>query len=163
MNARFRMSIAALCITGVLAGCGSVTGGTAFQPPAGWTGTPAMFGRLQMWVKAAKTKGEIPQMLMLIKGDKNSMKADFTDVPPQYAKNTKIVKQGTTKICGGSQQADQFIGEGTSSDGKKSEIEMISTVIGKERYLAMYIRPQSLAADAQAETAIHSLCPVATK
>lgn len=163
MNARFRMSIVTLCIAGALAGCGSVTGGTSFQPPAGWTGTPAMFGRLQMWMKGSKNKGDVPQILMLIKGDKNNMKADFTDVPPQYSKNTKIIKQGSTKICGGSQQADQFIGEGTSNDGKKTEIEMISTVIGKDRYLAMYIRPQSVSADKDAETAIHSLCPAATK
>lgn len=162
MNTRFRLPIVALCVAFVLAGCGSVTQGIKFAAPAGWTGTPAMFGRLQMWVKPAKAKGEIPELIILAKGDPKTLKGDFSDVPPQYAKDVKVLKQGQTKICNASQQADQFIGEGSDKGGTKTEIETISTTIDKERYVATYIRPESLKAAKEAEAAIHSLCPAST-
>jgi hypothetical protein len=152
------MSIVALCIAGVLAGCGSVTQGIAFQPPAGWTGTPAMFGRFQMWMKSGQNK-DSNEILMLIKGDASSMHGDLTNLPPQYSSNLKVVKHGNTRLCGGSQPAEQVVGEGTDKNGKRSAVEMMSSVIGTQRYIAMYVHPFGMAPDPQAESAIHSLCP----
>lgn len=159
MKTRFRLSIVALCIAGVLAGCGSVTNGLAFQAPTGWTGTPAMFGRLQMWVKSGKDKGTT-QIVMLVKADAKNTKSDFTLIPSQYGngKDMKMLSHGQTKLCG-TQPAEQFVGEGTDKDGKKSRIEMVSTVVGSDRYVAMYMRPDVMPADPMAEGAIHSLCP----
>lgn len=158
MNARFRMSIVALCIAGVFAGCGSVTQGIAFQPPAGWTGTPAMFGRFQIWMKSGQSK-DSNQILMLIKGDPRHMHGDLTNLPPQYSSNLKVVKSGTTRLCGGTQQAQELVGEGTDKNGKRSAVEMTSDVIGADRYIAMYIHPLGVRPDPAAESAIHSLCP----
>ncbi|HET6894339.1 MAG TPA: hypothetical protein VFH72_03055 [Candidatus Baltobacteraceae bacterium] len=157
MISRFRLSIVALCIAGMLAGCGSVTNGLAFQAPAGWSGTPAMFGRFQAWVKTGKDKSST-QMVMLVKGDANKTKPDFAIVPSEYSKDTHVISHGSTKLCG-TQPAEQFIAEGTSKDGP-SRIEMISTVVGTDRYTAMYIRPAKMAPDKMAEAAIHSLCPL---
>lgn len=159
MNARFYLPIVTLCIACALAGCGSVTNGTAFQAPAGWSGTPALFGRAQLWYKSGEGKNKEPQMVMLVKGDAKNMKADFSDVPAQYGKNTDVIARGDIRVCG-TQPAKQIIAEGTDKDGKRSHIEMVSTVIGADRYVAMYIRPAAMAADNSAETAIHSICPV---
>lgn len=158
MNARFRLPIVALCIAGVLAGCGSVTQGIDFQAPSGWTATPAMFGRFQMWIKNGKDKNST-QMVMLVKGDANSTRADFTDLPPQYGKDLKVMRHGSVTLCG-TQPAEQYAAQGTDNNGKRSQVEMLSSVIGKDRYIAMYLRPASMSADASAEAAIHSLCPV---
>lgn len=158
MNARFRISIVALCIAGMLAGCGSVTNGLAFSPPSGWTGTPAMFGHLQMWMKSGQQK-DTTQMVMLVKGDAKNTHSDFSAVPSQYSKDTNVVSHGSIKLCG-TQQAEQFVAEGTDRNNQRSRIEMVSTVIGSDRYIAMYIRPVSMPADASAESAIHSLCPL---
>lgn len=158
MNARFRTPIVALCVVALLAGCGSVTQGIAFQAPTGWTGTPAMFGRLQMWMKSGKEKNTT-QMLMLVKGDSKNMQADLSSLPPQYGKDLKVLKRGDTKLCGGTQPAQQFVAQGADKDGHRSQIEMTSTVIGNDRYVAMYIRPLTVSPDAQAEAAIVSLCP----
>jgi hypothetical protein len=153
------MAIVALCIAGVLAGCGSVTNGLAFQAPAGWTGTPAMFGHLQMWMKNGRQKDSM-QMVMLVKGNVNKDgNEDLSMVPPQYSKDMKTVQKGDTKLCG-KQPAQQMIAEGTDKDGKHTRVEVISTVIGTDRYIAMYIRPSAMPADPMAESAIHSLCPL---
>jgi hypothetical protein len=158
MNARFRISIVALCIAALLGGCASVTSGLAFAPPSGWTGTPAMFGHLQMWMKSGQQK-DTTQMVMLVKGDAKNTHSDFSAVPSQYSRNTNVISRGNVKLCG-TQQAEQLVAEGTDRDGKRSRIEMVSTVIGSDRYIAMYVRPASMPADATAESAIHSLCPL---
>lgn len=158
MKTRSVISIVALCIAGTLAGCGSVTSGLAFQAPPGWTGTPAMFGHLQAWVKSGDQKGST-QMVMLVKGNANSTHSGINEVPPQYSKNTNVIARTSVKLCG-TQPAEQEIAEGTDRDGKKSHIEIISTVIDKDRYIAMYLRPATLPADPAAESAIHSLCPL---
>ncbi len=151
------LPIVGVCIIGLFSGCGSVTQGIAFQPPAGWTGTPAMFGRFQMWMKSGQDKNST-QILMLVKGDASNMRGDLTNLPPQYSSDLKFVKRGTTQLCGGTQTAEQLAAEGTGRNGRRSQVDMISDVIGTQRYIAMYIRPISMAPDPQAESAIHSLC-----
>ena len=157
MISRFRLSIVALCIAGMLAGCGRVTNDLAFQAPAGWSGTPAMFGRIQAWVKPNKDKSGM-QMVMLVKGDASKKAPDVAIVPSEYSKDIHIISRGSTKLCG-TQPAEQSVAEGTSKDGP-SRIETISTVVGTDRYTAMYIRPAKMAPDKMAEAAIHSLCPL---
>lgn len=117
-----------------------------------------MFGRFQLWMKPGQQK-DSPQMLMLIKGDASKMHGDLTNLPPQYSTDLKIVKKGSTRLCDGSQDAEQLVAEGSDKNGKRSQVEMMSDVIGTQRYIAMYIRPVAVPADAQAESAIHSLCP----
>jgi hypothetical protein len=117
-----------------------------------------MFGHLQAWVKSGDQKGST-QMLMLVKGNANDTHANMNEVPSQYAKDSRVVQHGSIKLCG-TQPAQQEIAEGTDRDGKKSRIEIVSTVIDKDRYVAMYIRPAAMPADAGAESAIHSLCPL---
>jgi hypothetical protein len=141
----------------MLAGCGSVTNGIAFQPPSGWTGTPALFGHMQAWIKNGQQKNS--QFVMLVKGNAQNTKSDFSAVPSQYAKDTHVISRGTVKLCG-TQPADQIVAEGTNQNGRRSHVEMVSTVIDKDRYMAMYIRPIDQPADASAESAIHSLCPL---
>lgn len=158
MNARFRLPIVALCVAFVLAGCGSVTQGITFAPPAGWTGTPAMFGRFQMWMKNGKQK-DSTQLLMLVKGDAKNTHGDLTNLPPQYSKDLKVIKQGKTSMCGGAQPGEQLVAQGTDQNGKRSQVEMTSTVIGNDRYIAMYIRPVDMHPDPQAESALNALCP----
>lgn len=158
MNARFRLPIVALCVAFVLAACASVTQGIAFAPPSGWTGTPAMFGRFQMWMKSGQQK-DTTQLLMLVKGDAKNTRGDLTNLPAQYNKNLKILKQEKTRMCGGTQPGEQVVAEGSDQNGKRSQVEMTSTVIGNDRYIAMYIRPVAIRPDPQAESALNALCP----
>lgn len=163
MNARFHLPIVALCIAGALAGCASVTQGTQFQPPTGWGGIPAIMGRFQIWFKQGQNKGE-GQFLFLVKTnakDSNNT-TDFNQIETSSnTKDLKVLAHGPTKFCG-SQPGEEYRAEGTnSSDGKKVMFEMTSSVIGSDRYLAVYVRPVAVAADQQAEKAIRSLCPVA--
>ncbi len=118
-----------------------------------------MFGHLQMWIKGSAQKGQAPQMLMLVKGNPNDTRTGLDDLPPQYSKNVRVLQHGPVTLCG-TQAAQQVVAQGTSSDGKRSQIEMTSTIVKGDRYVAMYIRPVNLPADSRAEAAIHSLCPV---
>jgi hypothetical protein len=160
MNARllFGLPIVALCIAVLLTGCGSVTSGIAFSPPAGWTGTPAIFGRFQMWIKSGQQR-DAAQILMLVKGRASDIHADFTNLPPQYSQNVTVYKHGPVTMCG-TQNGEQFVAQGEDKNRKREQIEMTTTVIGDDRYVAMYLRPMTTPADTQAETAIHSLCPL---
>jgi hypothetical protein len=158
MNRRLSLSIVTLCVAGMLAGCASVTQGTKFQPPGGWTGTPSIMGRVQMWMKTGKSKDQM-QFLMLVKGNPNKMNANFSDVPSNVATNMKNTSHSDVKFCG-TQPGQEFRATGTDKEGKRSDIDMTTAIIGKDRYVAMYIRPVVDPVDPQAETAIHSLCPI---
>ena len=117
-----------------------------------------MFGHLQMWMKSTGGKGSEPELVMLVKGNENSDVSTTNAIPPQYVKDAKIVSRGPVKLCG-TQPAEQTIAEGTDRNGKRSRVEMVSTVIKNDRYVAMYVRPASVSADPVAESSIHSLCP----
>ncbi len=116
-----------------------------------------MFGHLQMWIKSEQKNEN--QMLILVKGDPKNTRADFAALPPQYGNDAKVLKRQTVTLCG-SQSAQELVAQGNDKSGKRTQIEVMSTIIGANRYVAMYIRPLTLAPDAQAESAIHSLCPV---
>jgi len=158
MNAGYRLPLAAVCIAAI-AGCASVTSGIAFQPPSGWTGTPAMFGHFQMWMKSGQQKGSA-QMLMLVRGDVKNTRTDLNALPPQLGNDMRVVRHGSVMLCGGTQPAQEYVAVGTDRNGKRSQMELTSTVIGSDRYVAMYVRPLNTPADPQAEAATRSLCPV---
>jgi hypothetical protein len=111
-----------------------------------------------MWMKSGAQK-DSTQLLMLVKGNTSDTRADFNMVPPQYNKDVTVLRRGPVKMCG-TQDGEQIIARGKDRNNKPSEIEMTTTVIGSDRYIAMYLRPEAMPADTQAESAIHSLCPV---
>ena len=153
---RFIVPLFFACVA--LAGCGSVTSGLNFKAPAGWT-TFSIMGRFQMWIKQTPGKSKQAQMLFLVRGQTaNTM--DFKQIP-QAGTSIRNQKRSTIKICG-NQRAQYISAVGTSSSGGDQALEMVSAPVGDQSYLAMYIRPQSQAADPAAESAIRSLCVAKT-
>lgn len=152
MNRRF-LTVAFASV--LLASCGSPADQTSFKAPANWNSTPGIMGRFQMWMNNG-------QVVMLIRGDKNMTIEDAQKSSPS-AGAMNFTKAHNIKLCGGTQPAQAYSGESTSDvNGKKQPkvIEATVTEIDKSKYMAIYIRPKSMATgDAQAEDAIHSLCP----
>lgn len=154
MKARF-LTIAVLC---VCTGCGSVTSGLNFQAPGGgWTASPSILGRTQIWIKQDAANANGKSVLILIRGVSSNR-----DVlaGTQFGNTNEDVKQDRIRICGG-EQADHYTGEGETQTGAgrhRATIEAVVASVRDERYMAMYIRPLNTSADPQAETAIRSLC-----
>lgn len=151
-------SIIALLAVGLLAGCGSVSDGLAFHAPKGWSSTPSVLGRFQMWTKAGHGS-DSTQMVMLVKGVGATNKQIFSRMNVS-GNSMRDVRVDTITICG-HERASHFVGEGSSKTGATT-MEGVSVVTGGTRYIAMYMRPRSMRPDAQAEAAIHSLCPKAS-
>jgi hypothetical protein len=153
-----KRSLAALIFVSLaLTGCGSATDGLAFKPPAGWTAFPSFlgFGHMAMWFKKASDNKQ-DQMLMLIRGqDTSSM--NLKNVPQAGIGAVRSQKQSTITICG-NQRAQYLSAVGSGHNGEDQSMEMVSTPIGNQSYLAMYIRPQADKPDPDAEAAIRSLC-----
>ena len=158
MNMRVFMKLAAVSIAAVLAGCASPAQDTAFAPPIGWKATPAMFGRLQMWMTGSDAKDR--QVLMIVRGDKSMTAADLNRSSP-LGNGMHDVKRDTITICG-TQRAEHFTGRGqggTGSSRVEQQVEGVTTAIGDAKYSVLYIRPASIRPDAQAEAALRSICP----
>jgi hypothetical protein len=148
---------ALICIA-LLAGCGSPGADTAFKAPNGWKSTPGMFGRFQMWITGNSESDR--QIVMLVRGDNNSNFNDTTTFG--NTRNMTGVTHRAITLCG-SQRADSFTGRGEGGSGSKrvaETVEGVVTTIGNSKYAALYIRPAGMQADAQAESALHSLCPL---
>lgn len=161
MKKRAFSTLVALCIGSVLAGCSSPAQDTAFQPPVGWTSTPGMFGRMQMWMTG--TSASDRQILMIVRGDKNMNTANIrsTSSPFSGTENMQDVKRDTITLCG-NQKADHFTGKGQGRNGSSrvdEQIEGVTTTIGDSKYMVLYIRPASVQPDTQAENALRSICP----
>lgn len=156
MKNGFRLPFAAFCIAGLLAGCASVTSNIAFQPPAGWSGTPSMFGRMQMWVKQNQAK-QNEQFVMLVRGAVSSSNL-FENA--QFGRGAvNQVKRSTIMICG-SRQAQYVTGVGDQGKNRRpTRLEAVIADVGDSKYMALYARDAAIPADPQAEAAIHSLCP----
>jgi len=117
-------------------------------------------GRAQVWFKSGKGKGQM-QLLMLMKMDPN--KTDFNTITSSsQTKDLKQVSKKNVKFCG-TQAGQEYAAVGTGNNGEKTNVEVTTTRIGNDQYAAIYVRPASLTPDRQAETAIHSLCPVTAK
>lgn len=161
MKKRLLSTLVAVCVGAALAGCGSPATGTAFQPPTGWKSTPGMFGRMQMWMTGSGSSDR--QILMVVRGDRNTRASDVSmrTSPFGGAQGMRDVKRDTITLCG-NQRAEHFTGRGEGGNGAnrtEQRIEGVVTTIGDAKYFALYIRPAALPADAQAENALHSLCP----
>jgi hypothetical protein len=152
--------LAAICFAASLAGCGSPASNITFNAPAGWKSTPGIFGRFQMWITGTDANNR--QMVMLVRGDQGMKMEDSQSL--SGTRGMHDFKRSTISLCG-SQRGDYFVGrgEGTvgSPGGRRIEetVEGVTTTIGDSKYVALYIRPASMPADAQAEAALHSICP----
>ncbi len=156
-----RSIAAALFASLALAGCGSATDGLNFKAPAGWTALPAFigFGHFQMWTKKSSDNKQ-DEMLMLVRGQSTTT-LDLKTMPQAGMGALKAQKQSTIKICG-NHSAQYLSAVGSGHSGKPQALEMVSTPVGGQIFLAMYIRPQTDRPDPGAETAIRSLCAAKT-
>ncbi len=137
-----------------LTGCGSVTQGINFKAPAGWTATPSILGRMQVWMKKAADNKQ-DEMVFLIRGETTNV--DLKTLPQTGMGAIKAQKQAMITICG-NHRAQYLSAIGSGHNGQPQAMEMVSAPVGDQRFLAMYIRPQSDPGDPAAETAIRSLC-----
>ncbi len=153
-----RAITAVLLASAALAGCGSVTNGIDFKPPAGWTSTPSILGRMQAWMKKARDNKQ-DEMVFLVRGSNTNV--DIKNIPQAGLGSISMAKQSTIAICG-NQKAQFVTGVGTGHSGQKQVMEMVSATVGQDGFVSMYIRPQSDPADPAAEAAIRSLCAAKT-
>jgi hypothetical protein len=162
MNVRVALAFAAMCVP-ALTGCGSVTNDINFQAPgAGWTASPSILGRTQIWVKSGTGGNAHNSIVVLVRGvGTGSTRQLLTGQTFGTNGQADVVKDEQTTICSG-QPAEHVMATGryttAASSGRASLDVYLSTVKG-ERYLAMYVRPEDQPADPTAETAIRSLCP----
>jgi hypothetical protein len=157
MNLQIRSTAAALCIA-ALAGCGSPGSDIAFKAPNGWKSTPGMFGRFQMWIAGSGESDR--QFVMLIRGDQGTTVTESEAL--SGTRGMQDLKRDAIVLCG-SQHAEHFTATGehqTNNKTVRQAIEGVMTSIGPSKYIAFYMRPASMQPDAQAEAAIHSLCPL---
>jgi len=151
-----KRSLAAVLFASLaFAGCGSVTDSLNFKAPAGWVATPAILGRMQVWMKKAADNKQ-DQMLFLIRGQSANM--DLKNVPGAGFGTIQSQKQSTITICG-TRRAQYLSAVAAGRSGEAQSVEMISAAVGDQSYLAMYARPKSSPPDPEAEAAIRSLCP----
>lgn len=134
-------------LAAVIAGCSSLQNATNFQPPPGWSGTPGLFGRVQMWQSGSQT-------VMLIKGD--ARRADVFYNPQLALSGMRDVQHSKLRVCG-NRTADYY--RGVKSDG--AIVEGISVPgSGNTRWIALYIRDEAKTpADPHAEQSLRTLCP----
>ena len=157
MMKRVVSTLAALCVPAMLAACGSPASDISFNAPAGWKSTPGVFGRFQMWITGDKAADR--QMLILVRGDQTMRMEDSQSF--SGTRGMHDFKHATIMLCG-SQHADYFVGRGEGTNGGQrvqQTVEGVTTTIGSSKYAALYIRPVSMRADAQAEASLHSICP----
>lgn len=157
MNQLFRVLAAVVCVV-ALAACGSPSSDIAFKAPNGWKSTPGMFGRFQMWMTGGSDADR--QIVMLVRGDQSTSITQSETF--SGTRNISDLKRDTITLCG-SQKADHFTGVGehaTSSKTARESFEGVVTSIGSAKYMAFYMRPAGMQPDAQAEAALHSLCPL---
>lgn len=154
MNKGLLLRLSALCTACALASCAGVASNLAFHPPNGWSGTPSMFGRMQMWVKQGN-KNQNGQFVMLVRSGLNSGNLFQT---AQFGRGSATdVKRSTIDICNGRQA--QYV-TATGVNGKqRTKLEAVLADVGDSKYMAMYARDVKTPADPQAEDAIRSLCP----
>lgn len=157
MMKRVVSTLAAVCVPVMLAACGSPASDISFNAPAGWKSTPGMFGRFQMWITGSNAADR--QMVMLVRGDQTMRMEDWQSF--SGTRGMRAFKRSGIVLCG-SQHADYFVGRGEGTNGGQrvqQTVEGVTTTIGSSKYVALYIRPVSMREDAQAEAALHSICP----
>lgn len=167
MTSLVRMTIVIVGVI-LLSACGllkSPADDIDFEAPSGWTSTPGIMGRFQLWTGGTTNK----QVLMLMKLpqdakiDRSFDASDFKGMSGSASvKNATMLEQRRMNICG-TQPAVymKMRGVSTTSGTQKTE-EMISAVISKVSdgtFMAMHMYPVGSQPDPQAEAAIYELCP----
>jgi hypothetical protein len=153
---RSRFSAACVLLLSILTagGCGftsSPADNLTFKAPAGWPSSPGIMGFMQFW-KAPNGNKEV---LMLFKSPKPLQAHDVFN--SANLKDAKVETQKPITICG-SQPAEFFQAQGTSSQGGNSNIEMVMTNAAGSTYLAMYIYPVGGSPNGDAAAALRELC-----
>ena len=158
MKYAYRCIVAAFAIATIAACSASPTEGMKFTAPAGWTGTPAVFG-FQLWFNPANKSeflmlGKLPNKI-----DISKYAFDSSQIKGQI-KNASIDKSEDVMICG-NQPAKMMSLHGTSSSSNQQEkMEMLVTNVGANSYIAMYGFPGAATANVDAEKAIKNVCNV---
>jgi hypothetical protein len=163
---RMRFAAAAAAAM-VLAGCGvlkSPADGLTFRAPAGWTGTPGIMGRFQLWTGGSGDKSH-QQVLMLmklpadVKLDKSFDPREIETNSATSLRDATLVSERTMKLCG--TQESMFVKmQGKSKTGSVEEaIEMVLSKAPDGTYMAMYVHPVDSDSNPEAEGAIYQLCP----
>lgn len=136
-------------IVSLLCACSSPAQSVTFKPPAGWVATPSFFG-FQAWHPSDDT-----QALVLFK---LPVAADMNQaLTESNFQQLTVKRRERIDICG-RQPAIYIAGTATGRRGTQ-KLEMIMTTARGATYLAMYSRDLNVRANAQAETAIRTLCP----
>jgi hypothetical protein len=135
-------------------GCGftsSPADNLTFKAPAGWQSSPGIMGFMQFW-KAPNSNKEV---LLLFKSPKPlQTKEVFNNA---NLRDAKVETQKPITICG-SQAAQFFKAQGTSSRGDDSNVEMVMTDAAGTTYLAMYVYPAGAQPNGEAAAALRELC-----
>jgi hypothetical protein len=161
-----RVSMAAVAIL-MLSACGltkSPADGLTFRAPDGWTGTPGIMGRFQLWTSPGDKDKQIVMLMKLpsdTKIDQSTDVASFKSFSSQDSlKDTKLLERKVMKLCNGTQSSIFMKMEGTSTNSHSEET--VETVLSKApdgTYMAMYMYPIGTAPDANVEASIYNLCP----
>ena len=139
-----------------LASCGGLTkspaDGLTFAAPHGWRSSPGIMGMAQFWV------GPNDQMLMLFKTPRDWTESEaFTSAD---MKDVHIELQRSISICDGSRQATYIKAVATSKrTNDDSNDEMMIAKAPDSTYVALYAYPIGVVPQAEAEAALHELCP----
>jgi hypothetical protein len=158
--------VAAAFAVASLTACGltkSPADGLTFKAPDGWTATPGVMGRFQLWTSGGGDSAHVLMLLKLPADTKlNSSFSvnDFKDVDgPASLKDGRVLAQRTMTLCGS--QRSMFVKMQGQTKNQKAE-ELVEAVLSKAAdgtYMAMYMHPIAVAPNPAAEAAIYELCP----
>jgi hypothetical protein len=161
-----RIAVAGALAAATLTACGltkSPAEGLTFTAPSGWTGTPGIMGRFQLWTGTGDASGHV-LMLMKLPADTN-LKADFDmdnlkDVNGSASlKDAKILARRTMTLCNGQQSMFMKMQGKSKNQNTEESIEAVLSKASDGTYMAMYMYPIGAATNPAAEAAIYELCP----
>lgn len=152
-QARFTIATALLALL-ALTGCGltsSPADNLTFKAPAGWRGSPGMMGFMQFWTSPSSRN----EVLMLFKSPKPlAVNEVFNSAD---LKDADVEAQKAITICG-KQPAQYFKARGSLKGNSNSNVEMVMTNAAGTTYMAMYVYPNGVQTNADAEAALRELC-----
>lgn len=148
------VSITAIVQTGCSFGS-SPADGLNFHAPPGWQSSPGIIGVMQFW----RSPSNDQEVLMLFRSPKALPAGDiFSNSQMQGTlKDVVVTRRSTIEICG-NQPATYIEARGSSAKGGDENLEMVMTTARGTSYFAMYVRPITLRANAQAAAALRELC-----
>jgi len=152
-HARRLATALAVFAAATLAACSSPSSSITFQPPNTWHPSASILGLGQIWKSPDRQQVLLLMKLPVPMNVKDAIKT-------ASVQDAKVEKQEQIKICG-DQPAIYLMATGTSNfNGTKQpgQMDMIMSSTGGATYMALYARPEHQTADAEAESAIRSLC-----